>query len=155
MTGSKKKTMAIIVAVLLSTGFVAAFLLSTNPVGAQKITVYKSPSCGCCSKWVRHLEENGFDVKVHDRRDLEPIKDNLGVNPKYQSCHTAVVDNYVIEGHVPADDIQRLLAEKPHIKGLMVPGMPMGSPGMEGPRKDRYSVLAVDKQDGSTVFSQY
>jgi len=155
MTGRKKKTAALIVAVLLGTGFAATLLLSSMPVDAEKITVYKSPSCGCCKKWVRHLEENGFTVKVHNRHDLEPIKKSLGVDPRYQSCHTAVIDNYVIEGHVPAADIQRLLAEKPHIKGLMVPGMPMGSPGMEGPRKDRYSVLAVDKQDGSTVFSRH
>lgn len=122
---------------------------------AAQITVYKSPSCGCCGKWVDHLKDNGFDVTVNNRNDMSSVKREFGVQPRQQSCHTAKVDGYFIEGHVPAEDIQRLLQDKPAIRGLAVPGMPMGSPGMEGPRKDRYSVFAIDNQGQAAVFSRH
>ena len=131
--------------------------LSTPDANAgTPITVWKSPTCGCCSKWVEHLENHGFTVTVHDRRDMDTIKRDFDIERQHQSCHTARVDGYLVEGHVPASDIHRLLAERPDIRGLAVPGMPMGSPGMEGPRKDRYDVVTMGK-DGApeTVFSQH
>ncbi|MGB1110355.1 MAG: DUF411 domain-containing protein [Gammaproteobacteria bacterium] len=119
------------------------------------VTVYKSPTCGCCSKWVEHMRSNGFEVETKDMSDMDPVKNHYGIPTSFQSCHTAVVDGYLIEGHVPAADIKRLLAEKPDSIGLFVPGMPMGSPGMEGPRKDDYSVLSVDKAGKTSVFARH
>jgi hypothetical protein len=124
-------------------------------VMADEIVVYKSPTCGCCKKWVKHLEKNGFKVISKNYRNMKPIKNKFGVKPQFQSCHTAKVGNYFIEGHVSAADIKRLLKEKPKIKGLAVPGMPMGSPGMEGHRKDKYNVIAIDKNNKSTVYSSH
>jgi hypothetical protein len=97
---------------------------------APLVTVYKSPSCGCCEQWVRYLQQEGFEVKAIDRQDLSAIKRRLSVAPELSSCHTALVDGYVIEGHVPAAPIRRLLAERPQTRGLSVPGMPLNSPGM-------------------------
>lgn len=121
----------------------------------EEIMVYKSPTCGCCKKWVTHLRKEGFNVKTKDYRDMKPIKKTFGVKPEFQSCHTAKVGKYFIEGHVSASDIKRLLKEKPDIKGLAAPGMPMGSPGMEGHRKDKYNVIAVDKNNASSIYSSY
>jgi hypothetical protein len=119
------------------------------------ITVYKSPTCGCCTKWISHLEANGFKVNAIDTKDMYKVKKEAGLHPGLGSCHTGIVDGYTIEGHVPASDIKRLLAERPAVRGLAVPGMPMGSPGMEGPRKDRYSVLTFDGSGKTTVFSTH
>lgn len=148
--------------VLVSAAFIlvfAAYSVLTPSVisaaNAQEVTVYKSPTCGCCSKWVDHLKDSGFVVKAHNRNDMPTIKADMGIQRHQQSCHTAVVDGYVIEGHVPSADIRRLLTEKPDIHGLTVPGMPMGSPGMEGMRKDKYDVLAIDKQGDTTVYSSH
>ncbi|MCG7886690.1 MAG: DUF411 domain-containing protein [Candidatus Thiodiazotropha taylori] len=113
----------------------AALTLSTHSFAADVI-VYKSPTCGCCNDWVKHLQQNGFSVQAHDRRDMQLVKCTLNVPQGLQSCHTAVVGDYVVEGHVPAKEIVRLLREKPAVEGISVPGMPMGSPGMEGPRRD-------------------
>jgi hypothetical protein len=134
----------------------AGGLLSVQPALAADITVYKSPTCGCCSKWIKHLEANGFTVEAHDRNDMPKVKRMFGVQPQYQSCHTAIVDGYLIEGHVPAGDIHRLLDSKPTaVKALAVPGMPMGSPGMEGHRSDRYEVLSINADGEANVFSRY
>ena len=133
----------------------ASYSSVIGTVNAEEITVYKSATCGCCKNWVSHLENNGFDVNAHNRNDMPSIKKQYGVAPQQQSCHTAIINGYVIEGHVPAADIKRLLTEKPDIKGLTVPGMVMGSPGMEGPRKDAYNVLAIDRQGNTSVYSQY
>lgn len=122
---------------------------------ASEVVVYKSPTCGCCNEWVSHLRSNGFTVSTRDRPNMQPIKQEFGVQPGLQSCHTAVVDGYFIEGHVPANDIKRLLSEKPAISGLSVPGMPMGSPGMEGHRNDNYAVLAVESDSSTSVYAQY
>ena len=124
-----------------------------NNVVAE-VTVYKSPTCGCCKKWVRHLRDNGFKVTTHDVRDLRPIKAKHGVRPAIAACHTALVNGYVIEGHVPADVIKRLLIEKPRVAGIAVPGMPAGSPGMEGPRKERYHVLTFDTGGRTEVYAR-
>lgn len=126
-----------------------------KPAALESITVYKSPNCGCCSKWVRHLQNNGFEVNAINRNDMNSIKSQAGIPQRLASCHTAVVGGYVIEGHVPAADIRRLLKERPAVAGLTVPGMPMGSPGMEGQRQDVYNVLTFTKEGGSEVFSRY
>ncbi len=131
------------------------FSFANQEVQAEEIMVYKSPTCGCCKKWVKHLRKEGFKVKTKDYRDMKPIKKKFGVQPEFQSCHTAKVGKYFIEGHVSASDIKKLLKEKPDIKGLTAPGMPMGSPGMEGHRKDKYNVLAIDKNDNATVYTRY
>jgi hypothetical protein len=120
----------------------------------ETVTVYKSPTCGCCEKWIGHLREQGFEVEAVNLTDLRVVKSMAGVKPEQASCHTARVGGYVVEGHVPAEDIRRLLAERPKIRGLAVPGMPMGSPGMEGPRRESYQVLTLE--DGpSRVFAQH
>ncbi|MCU7931026.1 MAG: DUF411 domain-containing protein [Candidatus Thiodiazotropha sp. (ex Codakia rugifera)] len=128
-------------------------LLSQQPAGAADIVVYKSPTCGCCKKWIDHLKDNGFTVEVHNQRNMNPVKKELGVPRHLQSCHTAKVGGYVVEGHVPANLIVRLLKDKPQIKGLAVPGMPMGSPGMEGPRSDAYDILTFQQNGKTTVYA--
>ncbi|MES9872666.1 MAG: DUF411 domain-containing protein [Candidatus Sedimenticola sp. PURPLELP] len=119
----------------------------------HNIVVYKSPTCGCCKEWVKHLKNNGFSVEVHNQQNVAPIKRELGVPARLQSCHTAKVGDYVIEGHVPADLISKLLVEKPKIKGLAVPGMPMGSPGMEGPRKDDYDIVTFSESGRTSIYA--
>lgn len=124
--------------------------------GLKDIHVYKSPTCGCCTDWVDHLEDNGFRVEVTETNNLNPVKIEAGLTPSLASCHTAFVDDYVIEGHVPANDIHRLIAEAPRAKGLAVPGMPAGSPGMEmGDRKDRYQVLMFNESGQTRVFAEH
>ncbi len=129
-----------------------AFYHSGQAPAEVDIVVYKSPTCGCCSKWIDHLEENGFTVESHNRNDMPQIKQAMGVPFDLQSCHTARIGDYIIEGHVPADVIARLLWEKPDVKGLAVPGMPMGSPGMEGPRKERYDIVAFGGDGDTSVY---
>lgn len=130
----------------------------TPPVSAQTMDVVKSESCGCCGLWLRHIEAHGFKPTARNVAlgELARIKARAGLKPDLQSCHTGQIEGYVIEGHVPAQDIKRLLAEKPDAIGLTVPGMPLGSPGMEsGDRREPYDVLLV-RRDGSTeVFSRY
>ena len=108
----------------------------------------------CCSRWIAHLEANGFKVNAHDLADLTQVKLEHGIRRELTACHTALVDGYVIEGHVPAEDIQRLLQERPDVVGLAVPGMPMGSPGMEGPTSEPYNVLTFDRNGNTTVFAK-
>jgi hypothetical protein len=119
------------------------------------ITVYKDPSCGCCKNWVEHLIKHGYRVDAKDTPNMAEIKRTLGVPDALTSCHTAMVNGYLIEGHVPAADIDQLLAKKPRVAGLAVPGMPMGSPGMEGARRQPYKVLAFDKAGKTTVFASH
>ena len=147
---STKTAIWILTGILLITGGV---LLNQQPSKAADIVVYKSPTCGCCKSWIQHLKTNGFSVEIHDQTNMSPIKNELGVPSKLQSCHTAKVGDYIIEGHVPADLITRLLKEKPNVKGLAVPGMPMGSPGMEGPRKDPYDVVTFQENGTSRVYA--
>jgi len=122
-----------------------------------EVTVYKTATCGCCSKWITHLQNEGFNVVAYDRDDMNTIKQDAGLQPEFASCHTAFVDGYVIEGHVPASDIKRLLTEKPQVLGLTAPGMPQKSPGMqpEGLAPEGYDVLAFDKAGQSQVFTSY
>lgn len=126
---------------------------------APLVEVYKSPSCGCCKFWIRHLEANGFRVKTIEVADTRKARARLGMPEKYGSCHTAVVGGYLAEGHVPARDIQRLLEEKPAALGLAVPDMPLGAPGMDLPeykgQKDNYNVLLVQKDGSARVWARY
>jgi hypothetical protein len=120
------------------------------------IVVHRSPSCTCCGKWVAHLKQNNFNVQDIVTDDVQAQKDKYGVTPELASCHTAIVDGYVIEGHVPAEDIVTLLKTKPKIVGLAAPGMPMGTPGMEmGSKKDAYDVVSFDSQKHTAVFNHY
>jgi hypothetical protein len=119
-----------------------------------KVVVYKSPSCGCCKKWVDHLQANGFSVEVHDVPDVSPMKEELGVPKSLTSCHTAVIGKYVIEGHVPAGDIQRLVKEQPAVVGLAAPGMPAGAPGMDS-GDEPYQVLSFDAKGKTAVWASH
>jgi hypothetical protein len=121
------------------------------------LTVFKSPSCGCCSKWVDHVKAAGFAVEVHDEEDMDPIKDRLGVPSDLRSCHTAQVDGYLIEGHVPAEDIKRLLAARPKVAGLAVPGMPKSTPGMATPGApaEPYTVVSFQKDGATQVYARH
>ncbi len=137
---------------------VAFSLLALLPLNAAdpKIDVFKTATCGCCAKWVEHLKANGFEVKVHEAPSTADYRLKYGVPDKLQSCHTAVVNGYAIEGHVPAREIHRLLkTAPPHAKGLAVPGMPAGSPGMEGARSDAYAVVLFDEKGGTSVYQKY
>jgi hypothetical protein len=135
----------------------AAARTSPPDEGAKKptITVYKDPACGCCKNWVEHLVKHGYRVEAKDTPDMTEIKRTLGVPARLTACHTAIVNGYLIEGHVPAADIDRLLAQKPRIAGLAVPGLPMGSPGMDSPRAEAYRVLTFDKSGKTTVFASH
>jgi len=119
------------------------------------LRVFKSPACGCCAKWVEHLRAHGFAVQVTDVPDVERVKREHGVPDQLASCHTALVGGYFVEGHVPAEDVKRLLEEHPRIAGLALPGMPIGSPGMEGPNPEPFDVLAVDAKGRARVFSSH
>jgi hypothetical protein len=121
----------------------------------SEVTVYKSATCNCCKKWISHLRDAGFRVTGKDRQNMINIKSDLGVSRNLQSCHTAIVDGYVVEGHVPADDIKRLLLEQPEVVGLTVPGMPKGSPGMESQQNDAYDVLSFNKNGQTKVYASY
>lgn len=125
-----------------------------SPAAAPEILVYKSPTCGCCKLWVDHLVGAGFRPTVRDVDNLAPLKAELGVPAPLHSCHTALVGGYLLEGHVPADLALKLLAEKPDALGLAVPGMPMGSPGMEGPRKDAYDVILFRRDGRTSVYAR-
>ena len=122
-----------------------------------RLVVHKSPTCGCCGLWVEHMQDAGFPVEVRDTHALHAVKEQLGVPYGKGSCHTAEVAGYVIEGHVPADDVKRLLAERPDAKGLVLPGMPLGSPGMETPdgRTDAYTVELVGNDGTTTAFERH
>ena len=119
------------------------------------ITVYKDPNCGCCKNWIAYLEKHGYPVDVKDSPNMTEIKRSLGVPEALTACHTAVVNGYLIEGHVSAEDIDRLLAQKPTVAGLAVPGMPMGSPGMGEPTGRHYQVLSFDKVGKTKVFATH
>lgn len=121
------------------------------------VEVFKTPTCGCCSKWVEHLRAQGFTVRTTGLDNLAEVKARHRVPPQVQSCHTALVNGYVLEGHVPAADVWRLLKERPAVAGLAVAGMPSGSPGMEvhGAKTQPYNVLAFDKQGKIQVFASY
>lgn len=131
-----------------------ALLASAETAAAATLVVTKSAACGCCKNWVEHMKKAGFAVQVRDVEDVTPTARRLGVPDSLRSCHTAQVGGYVIEGHVPAADVKRLLGTKPKATGLAVPGMVAGSPGMEqGGRKDPYQVLLFDKAGKTRIFA--
>ena len=144
--------------ILMATATVATLAAAAWPshraAAPTEITVYHSPTCGCCKKWVTYLQANGFTVKSIEQQDLSEVKADAGVTSKLASCHTALVQGYVIEGHVPAADIQRLLKEKPKITGLTAPGMPGAGPGMDM-GKDPYEVLTFDAKGNTTVWAKH
>lgn len=143
----------------LAAGAIAGSLIGASGQGdGPVIQVYKTPTCGCCSDWTGYLDDEGFAVEAEDvtQRELNEIKQEAGLDRSLASCHTAFVGDYVVEGHVPAREIRRLLAEEPDIAGISVPGMPVGSPGMEvGDRKDPYQVVAFDDAGETSVFARY
>jgi len=119
-----------------------------------KMTVYKSPSCGCCKSWIAYMKNEGFDLKVIDMDDLSEIKRSAGVLPSMESCHTGLIGSYVVEGHVPADLVRKMLTEKPKIVGLSVPGMVNGPPGMDDGPKQPYQVIAFTRDGKSSVYAR-
>lgn len=136
----------------------AALLVASTAASAQtalKAEVYKSPYCGCCEKWVEHMRAEGFAVSAHNVNDVDGTRQSLGMPQRYGSCHTAKVGGYLIEGHVPAADVKRLLKEKPKAIGLAAPGMPQGSPGMETNRPQPYDTLLVQADGSHTVFAKH
>jgi len=148
----KRAFTAIVIAGVVSLGG----LVAAQRAAAPTVEVFKSPTCGCCANWVKHLEANGFKTRVTDVEDMTQVKAKYGVPGRLQSCHTAVVNGFVLEGHVPAADVQRLIKERPAVVGVAVPGMPVGSPGMEvGNTVQPYSVLTFDKQGQTTVFASH
>ena len=135
-------------------------LATTSSVQAANLPnaiMYRDPACTCCGAWMKHLQSQGFTVKNVPTADMISFKQKQGVTDDLASCHTAIIDGYVVEGHVPSDDIKRLLAQKPdNIRGIAVPGMPVGTPGMEmGDKKDSYAVVSFDKKGQTKVFKQY
>ncbi len=144
---------ALVVAGVAVSGALVVGATRSDAAPASVVTVYKSATCGCCKEWVKHLEANGFAVRSVDVDNLQEMKAASGIPGPLASCHTALVDGYVVEGHVPADLVKKMLRERPAIAGLAVPGMPSGSPGMEGPRKDRYNVMAFEKGGSSHVYA--
>jgi len=139
-------------ALLLAGSFVLA---QTRTSAKPKMTVYKSPTCGCCSKWVEHMKSNGFDVTALDVEDITVPKRTYGVPKNTESCHTGIVNGYVVEGHVPADVVSRMLREKPAIAGIAAAGMPVGSPGMEVPGyKDAYNIVSFDKAGKTAIYDK-
>ncbi len=134
----------------------AGLLVTGVAVGAEEIAVFRSPTCGCCEKWLAHLQQNGFTIKDNVTNGMQAIKTKYGVAPELASCHTAIINGYVVEGHVPAADIKKMLETKPDVVGLTVPGMPVGTPGMEmGAKKEQYDVVSFDSKNNTQVFSRY
>jgi hypothetical protein len=145
-----KPRIALTLAVL---GLATAATVQAAP--EPRVEVFKSPSCGCCGKWVEHMQQAGFRVTVHEVRDVSAKRRELGMPERYGSCHSARVGAYLVEGHVPAQDVKRLMAERPAALGLAVPAMPPGSPGMEGPRALPYDTLLVRADGSAGTFARH
>lgn len=156
---AKRGNMLLIFGSLALVAFAGGWLYANRgpavAADAIAVTMYKNPSCACCDEWAKHMERNGFVVETIKSSEMSRIKEREGLTYETASCHTAFVDGYVVEGHVPARDVQRLLRERPEVKGLAVPGMPMGSPGMEGSYRESYDVVTYDLQGNIEVFSSY
>ena len=136
-------------------GMLALLLAAGVQAAAPEMTVFKTKTCGCCGKWVEHVRANGFKVTVKEVPSTAAYRRQYGVPDRLQSCHTAIVNGYTIEGHVPAAEINRLLRERSKSRGLAVPGMPMGSPGMEGARRDAYSVMRFEHDGAESIYHRY
>lgn len=139
--------------VVLTLSFGVLLLTGKKSSPSKTMSVYHSKTCGCCLKWIEHLKASGFNVEAHAVDDMTSIKVARDVSGDLASCHTAIIDGYVIEGHVPVTALEKLLRERPAIKGLAVPGMPMGSPGMEGPYNDKYDVIAFKEGERRTYMT--
>lgn len=154
-----RKQTLMMVAAALALGTAAFVSAQPKPVSSRiPIVVYKTPTCGCCSLWVEHMQQNGFQPEVHDVSGdaVRAVSAKAGLRDDDTSCHTARVGNYIVEGHVPAADVHRMLKEKAPIAGIAAPGMPMGSPGMEqGGRKDAYDVIAFTKDGKRSIFAKH
>ena len=135
-------------------GFALVVAVLPMAILAAEITVYKSAQCGCCKEWVEHMRQNGFEVTALDVGNLDEIKRKHAVPGHLAACHTSIAGGYVVEGHVPADAVKRLLSERPKVTGIAVPGMPMGSPGMEGERKDSYEIMSFDPAGETNVYER-
>ena len=160
----KNQFLSIVTVLLLSLAVMACSPDTQSPLATSsstdaampEMTVYKSENCGCCKEWVAYVEKAGYSVNAIDHNDVDAIKAKHGLtNPSLKSCHTAIIDGYVIEGHVPVTDIKRLLSERPDVVGITAPGMPMMSPGMGSETPKDYDVLAFDKNGESRVYSSY
>jgi hypothetical protein len=151
---TRRRLVLMVLGIALAVGSVTA-QSTRGPSKKPHLLVYKSPTCGCCAKWVEHVNAAGFTSETTNLPDVSPIKAKHGVPSQLASCHTSLVDGYVIEGHVPAGDIRRLLRERPAIAGLAAPGMPAGSPGMDVPSSPPYQVLSFDKQGRTKVFATH
>ena len=138
---------------LLTVALAGSPLIAWAENAGPAVQVYKSATCGCCSKWVEHLRAAGFTVEATNVADVNPYKQEHGVPPQLASCHTALVDGYVVEGHVPADDVIKMLRQRPEIIGIAVPGMPMGSPGMESPNPEYYETITFNAAGPAAVFA--
>ena len=147
-----RRTLISLAAIAAASASLPSFAKAPLP----RVEVFKNPECGCCGAWVDHLKAAGFPVTVHETPDTRAVRKRHGIPEEFSSCHTGVVAGYALEGHVPAGDVKRLLAQRPAAAGLSVPGMPAGSPGMEmGARKDAFQVLLVDKAGHASVFASY
>ena len=140
---------------VLAAGLICAPSHAGETSTVIEMAVFKSPTCGCCTKWVEYMQRNGFKIDVYDQSDLTAIKSYYGITQSLASCHTAVVDGYVIEGHVPAADVRRLFEERPAVRGLTAPGMPQFSPGMRSETPRDYDVLSFDAAGNVEVYSSY
>lgn len=140
---------------MLLTALALSAPIAGTALAAETVDIYKSPYCGCCGQWADHLRKAGFEVRTHEVTDVPAARKLLGMPERLGSCHTAKVGAYVIEGHVPAADIKRLLKQKPKALGLAVPGMPAGAPGMEGPQPQPYETLLVAEDGKATVYARH
>ncbi len=148
------KSLKLIATLLLAS--LSLNLLADEAINPVEMTVYRSASCGCCGKWIAHAQQSQFNIKSVISDDMQAVKEKFGVPEKLASCHTAIVDGYVIEGHVPAEDIKKLLQTKPNLAGIAAPGMPLGSPGMEmAGQKDAYRVVSFDKEGKFSAFADH
>ena len=153
-TKSKRILFGALAVALFGGGSLAFAALTPDAPSGPLVTVYKSPTCGCCGKWVEHMKDKGFTVQVREMADVTPIKERYDVPQSAYSCHTSVVDGYALEGHVPAEDVRRLLEHRPRVAGLAAPGMPSSAPGMDGPRKP-YDVLAFTRDGETRLFASH
>lgn len=159
MKKQSKKITGIIVGIVIATGFGIWGITSiggvnhSNTAQARSATIYKSPTCGCCTQYIAYLKNRGFDVTVEEMNDLSSIKSQYGIPHNMESCHTMVIDDYVVEGHVPVDAIEQLLTEKPDIDGIALPGMPAGSPGMPGAKHGEFQIYSLDKGQSQSYSS--
>lgn len=157
MTSVSGRRSLLTLAIAIGLAWAGNVWTAAQSTAKPQMTVYKSATCGCCKNWVEHMKANGFDVKAIDVDDIDKVKRDHGVPAAAESCHTGIVNGYVVEGHVPADAVMKMLKEKPAIAGIGVPGMPMGAPGMEMPngQKEPYTIVAFDKAGKTTVYQKH